>query len=57
MTTPTASASLRFPVRARLATLRGVALVLVSLALAAGFVASTAQGPTPSAPASASRAS
>ena len=56
MTTPNASASLRFPVRARLATLRGVGIVLVSLALAAGFVASTAQAPSAPA-ASASRVS
>jgi hypothetical protein len=45
MTAPT-EPTFSFPVRSRLSTLRGVALVLATAALISGFVAQVARGPT-----------
>jgi hypothetical protein len=46
MMTPTRP-SFRFPVHARLATLRGAALMLATAALISGFVLHVARGPSP----------
>lgn len=57
MTTPTASTSLRFHVRSRLATVRGLAILVLGAALTAGFVASATQAPSSTPAASSSRLS